>query len=682
MENKVIVSFKRDDENKLTATQKYDMLFARAYQALEEYDKANGTSYLKVNHEDKTFHYIDEYFAHLEHLYAIDKTFIMLPLDEAPFAINANTRTISAPKVVVMQNDQNAEVIMFTVDRYFDYKDLDTAFIYVQWTLPDGTEGASEIEMKDLSTPGKIRFGWVLDNQITSQKGNVKYSVRFWNLGKIKDEYGVEKDAVVYSLNTLTSTLTINESLQPQLNPEVSVNTPLADGFFKRAIINSQIYAENVGIPLVPNFQEPGLDLNAYESLTTVDGKDTLTLVAQAAAADNGELSYEWYYIPAEDYKKGDVTFYAGSEYPYNDKVEDDGTVIPGFSAYGGVVNNNVYEPVTIVNDKLEIGERYYVDENGTAYDGSLPRPKTLYERFTTYTVPENGADGTIVPVTGTYKVRVVSKMGVNTSRSQDSKSCQLVSPDEITFKKNGDLNTTEIFPVDENGNPLSTDLIVNVMDDDNLAAKRTYYWTRKSADKDALTPEQEWTLDGVDSNKLNITEPGWYAVEVRSTLNRETKTLQSEVCKVAYPTVAPQRVSDDPDIAATQILTMAYGETSNAKNKDDKGIPQYYASLGDQVVLDIVTTLNTPAGYDDKLFSENLSYVWGYQVPDGKFTELKESDVGDGKLVVEGLGTNTLKVRVLEDGKKYTYKCIVTNTVNNMAASCDQGTALAFAVE
>jgi hypothetical protein len=204
----VIVTVNQNVDNVSTAD-KYKNLFAKAYQALEAYD----ASLLKVQYEDKAFHSIDEYFAHLEYLFALDVTYAMLPLDETPFTINANTRTITNPKITIVQNDQNSEVIMFVVDRYFDYKDLDRAFIYVQWTLPDGTEGATEIEMKDLSLPGKIRFGWPLDSEITSQPGTVKYSVRFWNVDKIKDADGKEKDAVVYSLNTLTSTLVVNAAL-------------------------------------------------------------------------------------------------------------------------------------------------------------------------------------------------------------------------------------------------------------------------------------------------------------------------------------------------------------------------------------------------------------------------------------------------------------------------------------
>lgn len=698
--------------DKLNVSDKYSLLFARAYQTLEKYDKKNGTKYLKdeAKHEDHTFHSIDEYFAHLAELASLDGTFMMLPLDEVPFAINANTRTITAPKMVVMQNDQNSEIVIFTIDRYFDYKDLDTANIYVQWTLPDGTEGATKVELKDLSIPGKIRFGWPLDSEITSQKGIVKFSVRFWNIGKIKDENGVERDTVVYSFNTLTSNLHISESLQPHLNEDYSVNSPKADGYFKKAIINSQLHTANMAIPLEPYFEEPGLELNEYESLSTVivDGepKETLTLMAQAINPDTGELSYEWQYAPAEDKMDGEnILFAQGTWYSFEDKVDEEGNIIPGFNRYGGTVNYNHYEPVTLDDkDELVAGEKYYMLSGGdyVAYDGSTPRPQ-LYEKFTTYTVPDNEADGTIVPVTGRYKVTAVNTIkstaaestSQNTSAPVDSKTCYLVSPDNITFKANGDLEPTEIFPVDADGNPLSMDLTVNVKEDDSIAAKRSYTWFYRRSplgegealvdDKGVLVKpdnaDEPIVKDAADEgHKLNITEPGWYQVTVQSTLNRETKSQPSTCCKVTYKAVAPQ-VAPEEEGAVMPILAMAYGDIAVTKPQDN-GVPRYYVNQNETATLDVKTILTVPSGYDSSLYSEGLTYTWGYQLKDQPFKYLTEKDVGDDKLIVDGLGTPALTIRQLEDGVAYTYKCVITNTVNGQSASCSLGDALSFIVD
>ena len=90
----------------ITITEKnahlYNALFAEAYQALD----AKGLIRLGEEKSEGRFTSIEEYFSYMEDLLALNKSkYMMLPIDEAPFIINANTRTITAPKIVVLQND-------------------------------------------------------------------------------------------------------------------------------------------------------------------------------------------------------------------------------------------------------------------------------------------------------------------------------------------------------------------------------------------------------------------------------------------------------------------------------------------------------------------------------------------------------------------------------------------------
>ena len=732
MEYKVIVTV-NSNEKEISVTDKYNRLFAKAYQALE---KVPGK--LTVTHDDKMFHSIDEYFAHLADLYELDPTYIMLPLDETPFTIDANKRTITNPKITVLQKDQNAEIVTFVIDRYFDYKDLSTAqYTYVQWTLPDGTEGASNITLKDFSIPGKLRLGWPLDNEITSQKGAVKFSLRFFDMGTITDAHGKTKEAVVYSFNTLTSTLTINESLQPEVDPDgLSVNDPVNEGLFRKAIVNSQLRTENQAIPLGPRFDDPGLNLNQYESLTVTDDypNGTLTMMAQALASDSGTIDYQWWYKPAEDndtfnsdtwypyeqdyvlaskYVEG-LTYYTkniSGEYSTATVTEDTFSadkhyiVLPGFNTYGGQVNDDVYESFVYNGSNIHPGEKYYSDNAGTAAtDEDFIEGNTLYERFTTYTVPIAG------PVTGQYKVRATNTIGANKSKYQDSKVCFLVSPDDITFQKGGDLKPSEIFAQDANGADLSKKLTVTPSVDTTLNAVRTFTWSRYieepeyNEDKELTTepygdPVIKPAASGegeniVYGNVHEITEPGWYQVIVDSSLNREVKSAASTMCKVTSKPVAPARRvtkpsswDDEEDGVWTppaQVLIMEYG--SNASDKvDSEGIAYFNVSAGDIVTLDISTILTPPDGLDDKLFSDALSFEWGYQSADTSFRYLNDKDVGPDKLIDEGLGTSTLKVRAPADiasgDKIYTFKCVITNNLNGQKAACTLADALAFKV-
>jgi hypothetical protein len=195
---------------------KYVEIFAEAYEFLEKHGLVDGSK--------DTFNSLAEYYGHMADFF--DKQnyrYVMLPLDEDPFAIDLNTRTINVPasfsKCASVQSDQLAETIVFVADRYFDYMDLANTNIYVQWTVPadakagrpNAIEGATRVEMVDLETyPGQIRFAWPLNDAITQYAGNIKFAVRFFRIDNANE--------VIYSLNTLEATLVIKPALQPALN--------------------------------------------------------------------------------------------------------------------------------------------------------------------------------------------------------------------------------------------------------------------------------------------------------------------------------------------------------------------------------------------------------------------------------------------------------------------------------
>ena len=168
---------------------KYLNLFTEAYEYLKELDKG----YVDVNQE--RFSSLAEYYSHMADFFENQKyKYVMLPLDEEPFNIDLNTRSINVPtsfvKCASVQSDQLAETIIFVTDRYFDYMDLANTEIYVQWTIPENKKtgvaeynGATRVEMIDLETePGKIKFAWPLNDKITEFPGTVKFSVRFFRI--------------------------------------------------------------------------------------------------------------------------------------------------------------------------------------------------------------------------------------------------------------------------------------------------------------------------------------------------------------------------------------------------------------------------------------------------------------------------------------------------------------------
>ena len=227
---------------------------------------------------------LDGYFAHMQDLVLTDPVYTMIPSDEEPFVIDANARTISIPaafnKCAGVVGDNMCEIVTFTIDRYFDYVDLATAEICVQWSTVDG-EGISHIGLRDLETvPGKIRFGWPLTGELTKKAGNVTFAVRFF----IKDQ-----DKFVYLLNTLSTSITIRPTLI-LTNPNVDPHDATSE--FGKFIQNSENPTYPTPAPVYFN-NKPGLNLLPQAK---IDANDQLKMRAQAVVSDNGHIVYNWYF--------------------------------------------------------------------------------------------------------------------------------------------------------------------------------------------------------------------------------------------------------------------------------------------------------------------------------------------------------------------------------------------------
>ena len=623
-------------------------------------------------------------------LLALDPKYMMLPLDENPFAINADTRAINAPKIVVLQKDQIAEMLIFTIDRYFDYMDLYNTDIYVQWTLPDGkTTGATEIEFKDISTiPGKIRLGWALDSEVTSQAGQVKYSVRFWKKDTFVED-GQSTEKVVYSLNTLTSSFTVSPSLQIEVNPDSEVNKPVGTNLFKRSIQNSMLTGEGLVIPQPPTFGEPGLDLPTTASLQN----NTLTLKAQAVVGDTGSVNYEWYYKPAETIKIGEVEFSYDCEYAYNDTVNAEGNTVIGFHAIKAENDKTkrvqtIYEivPKDEYKDGLVIGEQYYtaikkgdVIEGYEAYASHLPPEDAtvdLYQQFTTYTVPA----GDNVKVTGEYRVRATNSLSskkdgdkrVNVSNPVSSAVCKLISPDAVEIIKEGLVDGKKIIP--------DAKLSIVTNNQANKDAEMTYTF-EKAVTKDIEGNPTNYTIvQSSGDNILNIMEPGWYKATASVLLNRETKSDNSEVYKVTLAPYMPDMEEVGIEGWGTESLLPSYtGNEEITFGVRFLGNNKFYPTK-DEEGNDINEEYNN---YSQDLFSEKLTYTWTVAKKDGTEERvLGDNDmVNKGGQVIEGLGTAMITVRT-DSNESYRYTCHVINELNGATVnSKDLNKSLSFIV-
>lgn len=638
-----------DDTNRV----QYEALFTKAYE-----DLVNAGVIVETQTPGR-FTSLEEFFSKITDIIAANRNYLIrIPVDEPVLAIDANKRSIDTTlftKCVNVQSDQIAETVIFSIDRYYDYMDLKNTSIWVQWTAPgeDGKmrEGATEITLIDVETePGKVRFGWPLDADITKVPGKVQFSVRFF----IKKDVEVPNlsggvdvvNKVVYSFNTLPATLTIQNALQPALNEATSVNKP--DGLFAYAIRNSLYSGKDTKVPQTPSFSAPGQDLPTEATL--VD--DTLTLMAQAVVGDTSNIAYRWTYTSATDGEgEKDAAEHGTVGIAYRKSI-----------AEKRVVSDDYYSAATVTADSEERKDVYYshVDNDKVFVEAFEPyrgEVKTvelddgsiltvtesglpLYEKYSTFTVPAEG------PVTGTYVCYAVGNNGFIDGEEQPSYPCKLVSPSEIDVAKPLAKSVVMVIPEGaEEGTPASANLVVEVVKAANDNSAYTYKWLKGNTQTDTLTAVSE---DYIPENEFTVTTPGWYTTYIHSHLNRQTNEFKTaHRCKVTFepavPTVSFDTAAmDDSDADTCFIVEPAGNEISLKLN----------ASVAN------ATTYNK-----DDLYSEGLTYTWTYRVNDGA----EDVPVTAADIVGGDISSNEIKIVVSENIRLY--KCAVTNTLNGKTA-------------
>lgn len=615
--------------NTLKNSQEYQDLFVDAYRFLKE----NG----KISADDtrETLSSINEYYGHMRDFLDSETPnykYLMLPLEEEVFNINLDTRQITIPSSfrnhVSITQDQVAEMLVFSVDRYFDYMDLANTNIYAQWILPDASKGRSQIYIIDYdSAPDKIKFAWVLDNNITRVPGTVKFSIRF--VQEIIPQEGQSQEGqtelepeIVYSLNTLESSFIIKPALIPSLNGEGLNVENAPTGLFDRVILNSQYIHNGVRPPSPPSFGAPGMNLKIKENNNfrdLIDGdkanlndNDTLSLSVQAVSIDTGMVEYAWY-------KKN-------SDNEENKIISEDG-----------------YE---ISEDYINIGkpqhkkfyERYYTynDDNYELYTGSFPPDEDLYEKYSTLTIKpkdDNNTEGSII---GTYFARAKNVIQISDSNNNEissyesmpraSDACTINGPREIHFTT--DLEEHKFLSDDESENLLSVD----VSADGN--PQYAWYQTIEINDNQPIfgSPMDD------NTSSIEINKIGWYKVKVISNLNRETTEENSEIC----------RVTRSPELPEIEI------EVNGSKFSDDM--------IRNPSTIKIIPSFDT-SDIPIKLQSDTITYQWKIADPnDNIYIDIISDDsinVDNDQLIITDNFTGVKNI-----------KCIVTNQINNRSIS------------
>ena len=673
---------------------KYLNLFTEAYEYLKELD--NG--YVDVNQE--RFSSLAEYYSHMADFFENQKyKYVMLPLDEEPFIIDLNTRSINVPtsfvKCASVQSDQLAETIVFITDRYFDYMDLANTEIYVQWTIPENKKtgvaeykGATRVEMIDLETePGKIKFAWPLNDKITEFPGTVKFSVRFFRID------GANTNKLLYSLNTLEASIIIKEALQANLNTEATVESPVSDESFQKAILNSLFSTEGVIPPVQPVYFAPGSNIVA-DTMMEVDGikivsldNDTITLKVQAVVADAGEISYKWFY------KDDNGVYYDCENYPvFNAK----GEITDEVTTFGTV--RDVFAKMDPQPTERVVNERYYCEDetnpNGySLYTGDLPAQVDLFERFSTFTVPGAGTitghyqaaawnsiavpngytrykgelteeifnsgmvfyekNGNSYDVATELKANVVYYVDKVLTTLYPSKSdeCLLPAPATVAFSAEGDLANGAILKlINEEENLFNVDLKIAIQEDKYKPVVK-YNWYKSEVSADDVLSKVAADMENGNENNVFVTttvpalsaqNAGWYCVNVVSALNRTEKTKCSSACKVTHKPIPPYV---DPQI-------LPFGNVTK-----------------EPVSFTVVPHIKNEEGIADLLMSDEMTYIWQVSHADTNETYIDITDTFSG---VSGLGTPTLTVSNKMKQGAANFRCLVINGLNGAKAVFD----------
>lgn len=622
---------------------------------------------------------LNEYFYYMDSIPAIKNgKYTRLPLDENLFEIDADTRNIAVPPVfaqngISVQSDEVAETLYFKIDRYYDATDLATQNVFIEWKNA-ADEGVSIPWVFDIeSEPNYIIFGWPLSSRITSVAGPVQFAVRFYT----QDEGA--PDRLTYSFSTLTQTATIKPGLAFDIadiliSPDKAAiddatglisnrftSSPLAGSDDKASV---PVFLDMEIIGFVGPRQEADKEPSIYMNLAGDNYDQNITLITEAITDDAGQLSYSWKRKELIDNK-------AGNTIPFDSKP---------------------YFDMRITSDKQAVdGKTYYQKSEDNAYSVFVPQywdPTDeenyveIYERFSAVEV------GT----TGSYWVVARNRVG---SASEETQSATVIIPNPVTpvIPEGKDLQKKDTLAVDADSSVTLTAHAETAITTENPtgAGVLSYQWKRSDTEDGEFVDienatgktyeilglyDEELTKMEADENGRPIGD-GYYKVETTTSLNKESKSVESGICRVTHAAskpdvecVTPKRVSLGEARINGLTVEAAFPElcSENHDLREDLGDKityqwfRYYAG-NSYLEADLAkAALGNYTVNGDDLLGDNL-----VRNPKADETETPDDDfiIGDDTRYID-LGSQTPEFR--PDVQGY-YFCQVTNRYNGTTA-------------
>lgn len=539
-----------------------------------------GTEYYKADRITS----LNEYFHYIDRIKSIKEgKYTRLPLDENLFEIDADKRSITVPPAFVqngisVQSDEVAETLYFKIDRYYDATDLATQNVFIEWKNAAGETGVSLPWVFDIeSEPNYIIFGWPLSSRITGTAGQVQFAVRFYT----QDEGA--PDRLTYSFSTLTQTATIKPGLAfdiagilispdkgaiddaTELISQRFTSSPLA-GSDDKASIPIFLDMEIIGFVGPRNEENPYI----YMNLAGDDFDQNITLITEAIKEDAGQLSYSWKRKELIDNKTGNTIPFDTK--PYFDMRETADTAAVDGKTYYKEGENNAYAVfIPSIWDKED--EDY----------------EKIYERFSAVEVGSTGA----------YWVIARNRVG---AASEEVQSATVIIPNPVTpiIPEGKDLQVRDTLKVAEDSSIVLTSFAETAVTTENPtgAGVLSYQWKRSDTvdgefvDIEGAT-EKTFEILGLYDEELTKMEAdetgrpigdGYYKVETTTSLNKESKSVESGICRITHAAsqpdvecITPKRVSLGEARLDGLTVEAAFPELCS-ENKDLR------ADLGDKI--------------------------------------------------------------------------------------------------
>lgn len=600
---------------------KYKDSVKLAYQKLyEDIDKASNG---KIQIDN-----LESFFGYIQEIGELDKKFLRLPLDEPLFEIDANSRKITIPSDFTanglsVQGDHLAETVFFSIDRYFDYMDLNNCNIRINWKIGDASGQSVNFSKSVDAEPGKIIFGWPVAKDLTGKSGTLSFAVEFY----------AERDNVIsYSLNTLISTINIKEGLV-LINPTViNVNDDILNMLQNSSFGEGEAKVDDLKWLTNGLVTDPG----ATVALQTIN--------LAGNAVDNGD-SQTLSSVPVKLYARAQA---GAADIKYSTPAGEDDPV----------------DEYVLVSKKDENDKRIPLDPTGTYYikEGSvykvassedvrtwndleiaIPNKSELYARYATIEV--SGVGEYYIQAQGIIFDKENKKIGQGVLEHTPVVICpEPDAPAEITITSNNSDLKDEGYDIDLSvadsvafltGNEVTLTATASGYDN-----KDAYEAPAEGVEPKALV-QYAWYKDGnttpvntskwirsTENNSFVVSEEGKYIVGVKTFLNNQT-TLDETKSKEYIVSPLASKIEENSIVLG---LSKQGGQYWINLNASTDGVTDKYTQKSFDVKY-VLTTVN------EKIYSDKVIYTL-YQLPgeesddtDPMFVcELTSSDIEGGK--------------------------------------------------